>query len=192
MDAGTENLWQSYRDRLRAFVRSRVKDDAAVEDILQRAFLQMHQALRGGKSLDDPHAWVFAVTRNALRDHYRTEKSQTSRVAAAAEESRVMPEPGVGVDAGTAAELTKCVEPLLRGLEQPYRDALQWTAFDGMTQEAASKRANMSLSGMKSRVQRGRTKLRDLFENCCTIEVDARGKPIDATRAGGCSCETDE
>lgn len=97
MDAGTENLWQSFRDRLRAFVRSRVKDDAAVEDILQRAFLQMHQALRGGKSLDDPHAWVFAVTRNALRDHYRTEKSQTSRVAAAAEELRVMPEPGVGV-----------------------------------------------------------------------------------------------
>ena len=76
-------------------------------------------------------------------------------------------------DAGTAAELTKCVEPLLRGLEQPYRDALQWIAFDGMIQEAAAKRANMSLSGMKSRVQRGRTKLRDLFDNCCTIEVDA-------------------
>ncbi len=49
----------------------------------------------------------------------------------------------------------------------------------------------ISVSGMKSRVQRGRAQLRPLFEDCCLIAVDARGKvtgyePHPRPRCGGC------
>ncbi len=37
---------------------------------------------------------------------------------------------------------------------------------------------DISLSGMKSRVQRGRARIRDMFEACCRVSVDARGKVI--------------
>jgi len=32
---------------------------------------------------------------------------------------------------------------------------------------------------MKSRVQRGRAKLREAFDDCCHIALDARGRVID-------------
>jgi RNA polymerase sigma-70 factor (ECF subfamily) len=35
------------------------------------------------------------------------------------------------------------------------------------------------LSGMKSRVQRGREKIRDMFEDCCAIAVECRGRLVD-------------
>jgi RNA polymerase sigma-70 factor (ECF subfamily) len=39
----------------------------------------------------------------------------------------------------------------------------------------------ISVSGMKSRVKPGRAQLRQLFEQCCEIALDARGKVIDYT-----------
>jgi RNA polymerase sigma-70 factor (ECF subfamily) len=37
----------------------------------------------------------------------------------------------------------------------------------------------ISLSGMKSRVQRGREKIRDMFAECCRISVDSRGRVME-------------
>ncbi|MBA3396016.1 MAG: hypothetical protein H0T89_25520 [Deltaproteobacteria bacterium] len=48
----------------------------------------------------------------------------------------------------------------------------------------------ISVSGMKSRVQRGRAQLRELFERCCEIAVDARGKPTDFALRGQPPCDT--
>lgn len=36
----------------------------------------------------------------------------------------------------------------------------------------------ISVSGMKSRVQRGRQQLRGLLEDCCSIALDARGRVV--------------
>ena len=57
---------------------------------------------------------------------------------------------------------------------------------------AAAVMLGVSLSGMKSRVQRGRVKLRELFQACCEITVDPRGRVIGYERRpdwkplGGC------
>ena len=43
----------------------------------------------------------------------------------------------------------------------------------------AAIRAGLSLSGMKSRVQRGRQALEQLLHDCCWIELDAGGRIMD-------------
>jgi RNA polymerase sigma-70 factor (ECF subfamily) len=53
----------------------------------------------------------------------------------------------------------------------------------------------MSVSGVKSRVQRGREQLRKMVTDCCQIALDVRGAVIGCEpRAGGdgqsdCSCQ---
>ena len=47
-------------------------------------------------------------------------------------------------------------------------------------QADAAEVAGVSLSGMKSRVQRGRRLIRDMFEECCSLKVDARGRVVEA------------
>ena len=75
-------------------------------------------------------------------------------------------------------------------LPSPYREALTLTEIEGMTQKSAADALGISLSGMKSRVQRGRERLRELFEACCRVGVDARGRVVDCEPRDptGCRC----
>ncbi len=45
MNDPVEQVWDQYRHRLRAFIRSRVKDDAVAEDLLQETFIRVHRHL---------------------------------------------------------------------------------------------------------------------------------------------------
>lgn len=76
-------------------------------------------------------------------------------------------------------ELARYVAPFVAMLPSPYREALTLTELEGLTQKQAAELLGLSLSGMKSRVQRGRRALRQALEACCHIELDARGKVMD-------------
>jgi RNA polymerase sigma-70 factor (ECF subfamily) len=46
---------------------------------------------------------------------------------------------------------------------------------EGITQAEAARRLGLSVSGMKSRVQRARARLRAVVDACCRVELDRRG-----------------
>jgi RNA polymerase sigma-70 factor (ECF subfamily) len=60
-------------------------------------------------------------------------------------------------------------------LPSPYREAVTLTELEGLTQKDAAEMLGVSVSGMKSRVQRGRERIRRMFEECCEMSVDCRG-----------------
>jgi len=64
-------------------------------------------------------------------------------------------------------------------LPSPYREAVTLTELQGLTQKEAAEMVGVSLSGLKSRVQRGREKIRAMFEACCEISVDCRGRVVE-------------
>ena len=45
MTATVENIWHKVASQLRSFIRSRVRDHATAEDILQDVFVKIHQKL---------------------------------------------------------------------------------------------------------------------------------------------------
>ena len=67
-------------------------------------------------------------------------------------------------------------------LPEHYRQALELTELEGVTQKEAAGRLGLSVSGMKARVQRGRSKLKDVIDDCCSIEFDRRGGLVDYHR----------
>ncbi len=73
-------------------------------------------------------------------------------------------------------------------LPSPYREAITLVELEGKTAKEAAEMVGISVSGMKSRVQRGRAQLRELFDRCCESAVDARGKPTDFTPRPNCGC----
>lgn len=68
-------------------------------------------------------------------------------------------------------------------LPSSSRTALVLTDLEGMTQREAAERSGLSLSGMKSRVQRARRQLKETFLECCRIELDRRGGIVDFSLA---------
>ena len=77
--------------------------------------------------------------------------------------------------------LAACLSPLLARIPDTYRNALALTDLGDLTQHEAAARLQLSPSGMKSRVQRGRRMLRDEVVKGCRVALDARGALSDAT-----------
>lgn len=180
--ASTQALWQDLRGRLVAFVSARSSSRQDAEDIVQDVFLRMHLALDQGAAIEKLDAFMFRVARNALVDRYRR---------AGAREGWLSEQPG-GEDnlelELLRESLAECIAPFLDRLPEPYAQALRWVDRDGLTQPEAAARAGISISGMKSRVQRARVKLLDLLENCCRFEIDGRGRVIGYEARQRCIC----
>jgi RNA polymerase sigma-70 factor, ECF subfamily len=173
----TEDVWGQLHAKLRRYVSRRVRNRADVDDVLQRVFLQVHRAL---PSLHDHHrirAWVYRTTRNAIVDYYRApthhREVASGGVLDLADETADRDD--AGREPSALHELAGCVTVLFDGLSAGDQEALRWVELQGMTQVEAAQRAGVSVSGMKSRLQRARHRLKRLIEDCCRIERDRRG-----------------
>jgi RNA polymerase sigma-70 factor (ECF subfamily) len=175
-----ENIWTDFAGRLGQFIRTRVADPAAAEDILQDVFVKIQAKIAQLKDPAKLQSWLFLLTRNAIIDHYRARKDMT-------EVPETLPSEPPEDDAELEG-LKASFRRMIYSLPEPYRDALVLTEFEGLTQKELASRLGISISGAKSRVQRGREQLKVMLHECCTFEFDRRGKVIDCTprEKGGC------
>jgi RNA polymerase sigma-70 factor (ECF subfamily) len=156
-------------------VRARVADAFDADDITQDV---VERALRRRNQLRDParvDGWLLRIVQNAVVDHHRRRRTATTadpasldRVAAA-DDDRPM----------TSQRLAPCVQPLVNTLPASYAEALRLTDLGPHTQEDAAAELGLSVSGMKSRVQRGRRLLEAALDGCCSVERDTRGDVSD-------------
>ncbi|MCO4747385.1 MAG: sigma-70 family RNA polymerase sigma factor [Proteobacteria bacterium] len=179
----TADLWQAFHQRLNAFLRSRV-GSVDVDDIEQEVFLRIHKSLQGGLVPRDISGWVHSIARNAVIDHYRRRGASPIQTQADPNDARVDEQFEELDSEGTLAELGRCVRPMVDALSEPYRSAIVMTAFEGLSQVDAASRVGVSVSGMKSRVQRGRKMLAAELLSCCQLQFDARGAPMDCDSDG--------
>jgi RNA polymerase sigma-70 factor (ECF subfamily) len=171
-----QEVWMEVRGRLRAFIARRVAADAAVDDLLQEVFLKIHDKI---DQMQDPRrlvSWIFTVTRHAIIDYYRTSHRHRELPAGLATDVEKLMATGEPEDESDEPrmQLASCLRPMVDQLAPEYRDALTLVELDGLTQQAAASKLGLSLSGMKSRVQRGRQQLKALLQDCCLIQLDAR------------------
>jgi RNA polymerase sigma-70 factor, ECF subfamily len=166
MTTTVESIWETLASRLRSFVRSRVRDQTAAEDILQDIFVKVQRKLPSLKAGERIEAWVWRITRNTIADHFRRLRP-----------GEPLPE-GIALASEVPADvpdLRPCVRRFVDELPPAYRQALLLTEWQGLTQEQMGKRLGLSASGAKSRVQRARGQLKKLLLDCCRFELDRRG-----------------
>ncbi|MEQ1506080.1 MAG: sigma-70 family RNA polymerase sigma factor [Myxococcota bacterium] len=178
-----EQLWRSMSDRLRAFVARRASSAQDAEDILQDVFLRITVALAEGGDIDRVDAWIYRIARNALIDRHRRTRPTEALDADAPDAALDADDDGPD---GLRRALVACLGPFVDQLAPPYQDAIRWIDLEDATHAEAARRAGISVSGMKSRVQRGRLQLRGLLEACCRFDRDCRGTVIDWTPRCGC------
>ena len=66
-------LYDAYAPRLRRFLRHQLGDSDVAEELLQRTFVKMIEALPRYRRRGVPFgAWVFRIARNGVTDHRRT------------------------------------------------------------------------------------------------------------------------
>ena len=185
----TQDAWSAFESQLRAYVRRRV-DEAAADDVFGEILLRLVQHRKDLVAAKNPSGWMFRVAANAITDHYRRRSVEQRTFVAAELES--LPETAAETADNTPfTELAQCLIPLIKKLPASYADALLITEIEGVSQAAAAKRLGLSISGIKSRVQRGRAMLKQTLLRCCEIAIDRRGGVMDyrlRSPADACVC----
>lgn len=180
-DLTSDRAWRALEAELRPFVAKRVRE-ADVDDVVQEVFLRIQ---RGLPSLRDDQRfgpWVYQIARSTIVDHARVAARHPQAQTEPPEPSHYPHEDDEGA---VDREVAMYAALFVSMLPSPYREALTLTELEGLTQKEAAEILGISLSGMKSRVQRGREKLRKALEDCCHIALDARRRVV------GCEPRTD-
>lgn len=173
MTTNVETLWANFAGQLRGFIRGRVYDHAAAEDILQETFIKIHRKLPELRADQKVEAWIWRIVRNAIADHFRRARREQPLVGAA--------EPATEPTTPERPDLACCLRKFVDQLPSTQRDALLLTEWRGLSQVALARQLGLSASGAKSRVQRARAGLKELLEACCRFELDRRGNIIEMT-----------
>ncbi len=164
-----EEVWKEYHSRLRAFIKSKISYEAATDDILQDVFLKIHSSLASLKDDTKLKSWIYQIARNAIVDYFRSQKPTVD-----------IPEwfsnPETDSAEEVTQELSECLQPMIQLLPKNYREAIILSELKGLTQKEVAKLQGTSLSGTKSRVQRGRALLKNMLSECCQLEFDHSGR----------------
>jgi RNA polymerase sigma-70 factor, ECF subfamily len=178
----SEKVWQEYHAKLRSFIKRRIPDDAATDDVLQNVFLKMHSGLSSLKDGTKLQSWLYQIGRNAIVDYFRSQKPTIDI-------PEWLPQPEADPGEKVTQELSECLHPMIQLLPETYREAVILSELKGLTQKEVAKMQGTSLSGAKSRVQRGRALLKNMLAECCRLEFDHGGRLCDYERKGR-ACKT--
>lgn len=182
--AEARGAWREVEARLRPYVARRLPTPSDVDDVIQETFVRIYRGLATLENGERFGPWVYRIAANAIADHLRARARHPVRARPPGDDSSEVARSES--DDNLEAELAECVALFVARLPSPYREAITLTELQGLTQKDAAEMLGVSVSGMKSRVQRGRERIRQMFEACCEISVDCRGNVTECTpRATG-------
>ena len=185
-----DEVWSELHERLRGFVARRVPE-YAVDDLAQDVLLRLYTHIGRLREQERLDAWAYQVARNAIVDYWRERTARHDLSFDERETEQLASLPELESDETTAelrSEMATCLAPMVERLAEPYREAIRLTDLGSHTQAQAATILRLSVPGMKARVQRGRTQLRELLRACCHIELDRRGQITELERHDGGSC----
>lgn len=166
-----ERLYENLRTPLLALIKQKITDESRAEDILHDVFLRVQEHLSQVKDATKIESWIFQIARNLIADEHRRAKS----IATIDDEFDCAEE-----SAETATtRLSDSVRAFVEQLPEPYRTALVLSDLENVPQQEIAARMNLSLSGAKSRIQRARKMLKDLYLQCCTFEQNRHHVVLD-------------
>ncbi|WP_096084926.1 RNA polymerase sigma factor SigZ [Agaribacterium haliotis] len=183
-----EQIWSQYRSGLKAFLHSRLDNEADVEDLLQDILIKSHSKLSQLHNQDSLKSWLFQIANNSLIDFYRRRGKKLAQGELLWYESTEQG-PGAALPQDVWQQLRPCLEPFIAALPEQSAELLRAVELEGQSQKQLADELGISYSTLKSRVQKARKQLRKLYQSCCSFDVDQRGMLLEAkakAKAGAC------
>jgi RNA polymerase sigma factor (sigma-70 family) len=159
-DARLVEVVERERRRLQQFIRRRVADIDAADDILQDVLYELVRAERLFDPVEQVGAWLARVARNRIIDRFRARKPERSMadVAAVGEDGEMLyvgdllPSPDAGPDAAFAhGVLVDELEAALDELPPEQRDVFVAHEIDGVSFKELAEETGLSVNTLLGR-----------------------------------------
>ena len=170
MNCNVPELWQEHKEALYYFILKRVRDDSTAKDICQEVLLKVYSFCSSKSGVRNVRSWLFQIAHNTLSDYYR----KTSRNVL----TETFAETEVEEERTAFKEAAEFILPMILLLPEDYSMPLRMSDVEGRSLKAISNELGITLATAKQRVSRARKKLRDLFTECCLMELDEAGRLV--------------
>lgn len=171
--------WMKTQPQLLSFIYKKVKDKSLAEDIVQDVFLKVDAHISSLKEPTKMTAWIYQITRHMITDHFRNQSKPIGNIDPGRESN----------DQNYNECVAYCLKEMLQQLPSKYREVIELTEFENLSQIELAERLQISYSGAKSRVQRARQILRKKMDDTYHISVDAYGNAIVCKNRLPCGCD---
>jgi len=178
MEALTASNLNFFNNELKGFVYKRVKDRDLTEDIVHDVYLKVRGKIGQLEHDEKIAGWIYKIARNAITDHFRS-KSKTIHSHDLDWES----DNNVLNDC-----VSYCLNEMLVTLPEKYREAIELTEIQNLSQTDLATKLGISYSGAKSRVQRARQMLKEKMEESYRIKMDSYGNVVVCENRVPCNC----
>ncbi|MFC5404865.1 RNA polymerase sigma factor SigZ [Cohnella soli] len=165
-------LWEQYFDEIRRFVYRKTNSHPDADDIVQTVFMKAYNHQSDLNDEDKKRAWLYQIARNSITDHFR----KTKRTE---ELTEFIPDDQEPEEVNYSEEALEGLKSVITQLPGKYREAIELSELTGMSQKELGEHLDISYSGAKSRVQRGREMIKEIMTTCCQIEADSYGNIVD-------------
>lgn len=156
-------VFEEYRTKLSRFIRSRVKDPVDSEELLSEILIKTYDHCEKLTHVRNMEAWLVTVAKNTILDYFREKNKIVYDTPELMEELE---------STSFHRLLEPCIPGLIERLPAKYADPLIDYEFKGIPQKVLAETYGLSESGLKSRVQRSRKMLKELFLEYCGLELE--------------------
>lgn len=151
------------------YVKNRINNKEDAEDITQEVFYKLSKS--GSSEVKNLKSWVYTIAKNTITDYYRRYRVQLVDVdKTPVHEEEVY-------DAST--ELSACISAYVAALPDEYRSVMTLSELQNVPQKEIAEKLGMNYVTVRSKIQRGRKKLREMFLECCTIVQGGKGSIVE-------------
>jgi len=149
------------------YVKKRISDPMDAEDVTQDVFYKL--SVSKNSEVENIKSWLYAIAKNTIIDYYRKKKLHLEQHM----DEILMEEPDT--NSKVVDELIGCIEPFIEKLPEEYKTLMQLSELQDVPQKEIARQLDMNYVTVRSKVQRGRKKLKQVFTDCCTFIQGGRG-----------------
>ncbi|HNP18945.1 MAG TPA: sigma-70 family RNA polymerase sigma factor [Fulvivirga sp.] len=152
------------------YIKKRIHNQLDAEDLTQEVFYRLSKS--NNEHVNNIKSWVYTIAKNSIVDHYRKNKLLTQEISNEEFQEELSEKEAIN-------ELSNCIIPFLNQLPAEYRDIMKLSELDEVSQKEIAERLNLNYVTVRSKIQRGRMKLKALISDCCTVIQGGKGGIID-------------
>ena len=162
--------------RIFRYIMSMVRDTAEAEDLTQETFLRAHRNRNSLRDEGAQTAWLYRIATNTCLDRLRQYARRAPMESETDLDQMEVAEPDTPSLQKVIErdEMSACVQRYLNRLSDSHRAVILLHDMHELTSPEIAQLLGESLSNVKMRLHRARTKLRSALKAGCEFSIDER------------------
>lgn len=163
-----EIIYRHYQAAMFAFIRLRVRDDAAAEEILNDTFMIAFSKPAQYNANSTYMTWLCGIAKNVCGTWMRKQNAVVVRAMVHVDDDELegLPDPDWNVLSQLESrEMDEIIHACIDRLPVAHREAFFWTWFEDEPMERVAERLDCPIGTIKSRLFNARAKISDCVRN---------------------------